>query len=264
MGAQYLAAHPVTGYLASSLNIWCFLVVMRTRSCQIEILWHVLPRTSHHTEGRKSCHIPFTSRNSQPSLNLSGTMTTNETDATSGLLDSRRRNARIAFLCYRLAFALSLVALSTLATLVRTQHQDSGADLLLAYHEQNRDSIRRHLSAADSVNRDTEVYFLDSKQMAYKDGFSASWLQTRATFMDMNLDSIQTCEDAAFRAYSGKRKNKMRMTLDWMDWSVEHVRFYLCPWPVCEFSLTLDDDPLPLDVQVVEELELGERKQYPL
>lgn len=76
-----------------------------------------------------------------------------------------------------------------------------------------------------------EVYFLDSAQVSMADGFSATWLQSKESFYQMNLHDIDTCEDASFYAYSlgsngterRRVEQKMRMTLDWMDWSVEHM-----------------------------------------
>ena len=63
----------------------------------------------------------------------------------------------------------------------------------------------------DDINA---VYFLNSTQLNLEDGFSASWLQTRADFMSMPFEKVDLCESAAFRAYDNDRKHKMRMTLD--------------------------------------------------
>jgi len=69
-------------------------------------------------------------------------------------------------------------------------------------------------------NLPRKVHFLTDKQVSFFEGFSASWLQSRSSFMEMNLEGISTCEDAAFRAYwYNGRRQRLRMTLDWMDWS---------------------------------------------
>lgn len=68
-----------------------------------------------------------------------------------------------------------------------------------------------------------EVSFLDSSQLSNKDGFSASWLQRRDTFLMMDLDTVAICEDAVFRTYTQNRRPLMRMTVDWLDFSIEHL-----------------------------------------
>jgi hypothetical protein len=156
--------------------------------------------------------------------------TISDMDDANGMVDTRRRNARIAFFCYRTVFGLSLVILSTLSTVFRNPHPEMGTDLLLVNTHEKDEVQTRGLRESDKANqtfqgesRDTAVYFLPPEQLNQKDGFSASWLQTREDFLSMEIDSIRICEDAAFRAYKGERREKMRMTVDWFDWSVEHV-----------------------------------------
>ena len=84
-----------------------------------------------------------------------------------------------------------------------------------------------------------EIYFLNNTQLDHKDGFSASWLQSRSDFLSMPFDRMHICEDAAFRAYDRRRKHKMRVTLDWMDWSVEHMSKW---WKTLKWD---GDDPIP-------------------
>ena len=65
-----------------------------------------------------------------------------------------------------------------------------------------------------------EAHFLEPSQLDMKDAFSASWLQRTSAFMEMHLDDIGTCEDAALLAYSqkeGTKKDNFRMTMDWLD-----------------------------------------------
>ncbi|CAB9525723.1 expressed unknown protein [Seminavis robusta] len=71
---------------------------------------------------------------------------------------------------------------------------------------------------------DRMVHFLDLTQLAEHDAFAASWLQSREQFQSMKLDDIGICEDAAFFAYSkDDRWSKLRMTADWLDFSIEHL-----------------------------------------
>lgn len=70
---------------------------------------------------------------------------------------------------------------------------------------------------------DRQVHFMPLGQVNEKDAFSASWLQRTEDFLSMELDRIMICEDAAFRAFRGNRRKMLRMTLDWFDFSLEHL-----------------------------------------
>jgi len=79
---------------------------------------------------------------------------------------------------------------------------------------------------ANSLQQATtrEVYFLDRTQLTEADGYAGAWIQTKQDFLGMRVDKINIAEDASFQAYSRKgRTRKMRMTVDWMDFSVEHM-----------------------------------------
>jgi len=54
------------------------------------------------------------------------------------------------------------------------------------------------------------------------DCFSASWLMNINRFMDINIDKIQTCEDACFQPLR-QYKSHVRMTRDWLEFTVEHM-----------------------------------------
>jgi len=69
----------------------------------------------------------------------------------------------------------------------------------------------------NTLNR--TIHFLDRHQLNDLDGYSASWLQTRSSFLAMDLDRIHSCEDASFVAYWPR----LRMTYDWLDCFVEHL-----------------------------------------
>lgn len=105
--------------------------------------------------------------------------------------------------------------------------------------EQSPDDKKEGIAKALSLEEITkdhppeEVYFLDNSNLAHHDGFSASWLQTREDFLTMPWKDIQSCEHTAFRAYDLKRKDKYRMTLDWMQFSVEHMSKW---WKILEWD----------------------------
>ncbi|CAB9518882.1 expressed unknown protein [Seminavis robusta] len=146
---------------------------------------------------------------------------------------------------YRPCFAVALLTVLTIATLSNLQEVET--DLLLVTNirsvqieivrsssidlnssrsddlRQSRDKemIQRHDEVTEEHQR--EVYFLNRTHLSISDGFSASWLQTRSTFTKMPFHLIHICEDAAIRSYDKRRRHRMRMTLDWMDFSVEHM-----------------------------------------
>jgi hypothetical protein len=66
------------------------------------------------------------------------------------------------------------------------------------------------------------VHFMRWGEVDQRDAFSASWLQKTDDFLSMRFDLIRICEDAAFKAFF-QRHGKVRMTLDWLDFSIEHL-----------------------------------------
>jgi Chondroitin N-acetylgalactosaminyltransferase len=70
-----------------------------------------------------------------------------------------------------------------------------------------------------STIQERKVYWLPPEEVR-KDGFSASWLQKTEDFLTMELDKIVFCEEASFKA---DRLTKLRMSLDWLDFSLEHL-----------------------------------------
>ena len=67
-----------------------------------------------------------------------------------------------------------------------------------------------------------QVYFIDKSQLSMVDMYSATWIQPISTFLDMDVQRIKTVEDGCFQAI-GPKLDKVRMTLDWLDFSVEHM-----------------------------------------
>jgi len=85
----------------------------------------------------------------------------------------------------------------------------------------------------ENITSGNPVYFLDSSQLNIKDPFSASWLQTREEFMTMKHD-VDTCEEAAFQAYvEGPKRDKLLLTLDLLDFSVEHLSKW---WKILDYK----------------------------
>jgi len=73
------------------------------------------------------------------------------------------------------------------------------------------------------------VTFVNPQGILHSDMFSASWLQSRTDFMDMNVSQIGIVEDAAFHAWitpgskTNPRLQRLKMTTDYLDFSVEHL-----------------------------------------
>jgi len=81
------------------------------------------------------------------------------------------------------------------------------------------DDIDRYFLTADDVEKSEEF-------------FSAMWWQTLEDFMALNLDDLKAIEDSSFSAFAtGASSDKqpwsrVRMTVDWLDLSVEHLSKY--------------------------------------
>lgn len=76
--------------------------------------------------------------------------------------------------------------------------------------------------APSSKDMYRQVHFLDQSQVDLNDQFSATWLQPLENFLKMNVDGIKTVEDGCFQAFRTNPR-AVRMTLDWLDFSVEHM-----------------------------------------
>jgi hypothetical protein len=73
-----------------------------------------------------------------------------------------------------------------------------------------------------SPQEEKQVYFLKEEQLHINDPFSATWLQPLDKFMKVNTSNINTVEDGCFEVFRTSPK-AVRMTLDWLDFSVEHM-----------------------------------------
>lgn len=67
-----------------------------------------------------------------------------------------------------------------------------------------------------------KVHFLGMDQVETEDMFSATWLQPVSSFLKMDVDNIKTVEDGCFQAFWANM-SAVRMTVDWLDFSVEHM-----------------------------------------
>lgn len=84
------------------------------------------------------------------------------------------------------------------------------------------------------------VHFLEHHQLDIDDYFSATWIQPLDNFLKVNISNIQTVEDGCFQIFRQDR-SVVKMTLDWMDWSVEHYSKW---WKVADI---FDDDAVPFN-----------------
>jgi len=123
---------------------------------------------------------------------------------------------------------------------------DEGEDVVSRSLEQNKEvqqpeeeSTIEDDNTASHNNYQHKVHFLNPEDVTQQDSFSASWLQSKQDFMEMDLDAVGICEDAAFKAWN-TRRDKLRMSLDYLDWSVEHLSKW---WKALEFF----DQPIVYD-----------------
>jgi hypothetical protein len=91
-----------------------------------------------------------------------------------------------------------------------------------------------------------DVHFIHAKRFDDdKDLFSASWLQPLSTFLDFDTSgwlTLQTTSAASYALFK-KHHNEVRMTLDWLDFSVEHLSDY---WDAT--SVLKEHDNVPFHV----------------
>ena len=84
------------------------------------------------------------------------------------------------------------------------------------------------------------VHFLENNQLHINDHFSATWIQPLSNFMQVNVSNIKTVEDGCFQVFRQDR-NAVKMTLDWLDFSVEHLSKW---WKVADI---FDKDAVPFN-----------------
>ena len=69
---------------------------------------------------------------------------------------------------------------------------------------------------------DRIVHWMNSTSIVDIDYFSASWLAPLDAFLQSKTDQMHIVEDACHRVYE-QHRGKVRMSADWMDFSVEHM-----------------------------------------
>lgn len=67
-----------------------------------------------------------------------------------------------------------------------------------------------------------QVHFIDKSQLSIMDMVSGSWIQPLSTFLEMNVQGIKSVDDGCLQAIK-PNLDQVRMTLDWLDFSVEHM-----------------------------------------
>jgi hypothetical protein len=141
----------------------------------------------------------------------------------------------------------TIFALLSFVTLF--QRQDYAADFLLQTagarsltEDDNLNDQPEKTAQSEGGTQTQQVFFLNETHLSHHDGFSASWIQSKSDFMSMPFDNVDSCESAAFRAYDGSRMPKMRMTNDWMQFSVEHLSrwFKILEWDVHNDTVAYD------------------------
>ena len=92
------------------------------------------------------------------------------------------------------------------------------------------------------------VLFADKSTIDVNDYFSASWMQPREMFLKMKVDDILTVESACFVAINQFR-NKVMMTKDWFQFSVEHMSKW---WKIVLKDTHMDSDPKAVEQRVID------------
>jgi hypothetical protein len=77
----------------------------------------------------------------------------------------------------------------------------------------------------NTLNANRTMQFIPSNNLGKLDYFSATWIQPMSTFLKLDTNRIINVEMGVFRVWR-ENLDRMRMTLDWMDFSVEHLSKY--------------------------------------
>lgn len=96
-------------------------------------------------------------------------------------------------------------------------------------------------AASHQTHENRMIQFIPSQNLGKLDYFSATWIQPMSTFLKLNTGAIDTVEAGVFRVWKENR-NYMRMTLDWLDFSVEHLSKF---WKNAQ---VFTPDPVPYKV----------------
>ena len=144
-----------------------------------------------------------------------------------------------------LLFAISIFIVGTIyiSTIVQQKIQqqqqqqldnegDSNSnDLNLLVKKRNRskqrskDFLRYNNNQTHNTNNQQQIQFIPNNQLRDRDYFSDSWLITKQRFLDLDLMLVGVVEDAALipARFNGKPLKHAKMTVDWLDFCVEHL-----------------------------------------
>ena len=94
-------------------------------------------------------------------------------------------------------------------------------------------------SSFRAAKKPKKVHMMQASEVEENDLFSASWLQPVSIFLDMDTsgDVLMTSDAGSYTVFEKNREN-VRMTLDWLDLSVEH----LSDWIDTMDIFTIDDN----------------------
>jgi len=95
------------------------------------------------------------------------------------------------------------------------------------------------LKIGSKSDRSQSYLRLDEDISDITDSFSASWLMNVNRFMNINADAIATCEDGCFQPFLQYRGD-VRMTRDWLEFSVEHMSKWWKTIDIFHHHQTLD------------------------
>ena len=103
------------------------------------------------------------------------------------------------------------------------------------------DSLAELPGNFDMQQKRQKVNFLRPQHLDLNDMFAATWLQPLSKFMAMDVEYIMAVEDGCFVALRGEKNKYVRMTVDWLDFSVEH----LSKWWKLLRALDSEHGPIP-------------------
>ena len=96
----------------------------------------------------------------------------------------------------------------------------------------------QHVDSLHTFHANRTMQFIPRNNLDKLDYFSATWIQPMSTFLKLDTERIINVEMGVFRVWH-ENLHRMRMTLDWLDFSVEHLSKY---WKNAQ---VFSPDPVP-------------------
>ncbi len=123
-------------------------------------------------------------------------------------------NRRIIF---RLSFFFSLI-------LFLGRHDLMQSDITKYEIVGNSSTVHSKVNVTERIiQHERDVKWMDSSHFKHLDYFSATWILTVSTFLNnVETKEMSSVESAVHRVYRFNR-DKVRMSVDWFDFSVEHM-----------------------------------------